>query len=299
LPVTGPIRVLVTTRLNYLARHGCRTLELPALDETSSLTLLQARRHADSGSEAAAARQIAELLGHHPLALDLAGQFIGRRRLAFADYEQRLRETPDRFRLLEEARRVFINSTHHDGSIYDAIALTHRNLSADAQRVLAAASCFAPRAIPGDLLRATTEIAAPDDFEEALAELQDVALLSRDADDRLSYHVLVGTFAFGAMPAEQQAETVERVARVLAASVTRDNEALDWNWTRRELSHCECACALVARHGSASALHPHAFGLGKYFYEHEEPEKARACLQVALAAAQSIDTYLMGKPSLL
>jgi hypothetical protein len=80
-----PVRVLITTRSGRYNALGCQ-LNLGLLTYEEAWRLLTLRRVPVGEVEEAAARQITERLGHHPLAIELAGAYLARETETYDHY---------------------------------------------------------------------------------------------------------------------------------------------------------------------------------------------------------------------
>jgi hypothetical protein len=89
VPQGGGGHVLLTSRSPAWRRQAAVVLEVPMLEPTSSLKLLQIRTGLEPGRDAGL---LAEALGRLPLGLELAGAFIERQGISFGDYLRRLKK---------------------------------------------------------------------------------------------------------------------------------------------------------------------------------------------------------------
>jgi tetratricopeptide (TPR) repeat protein len=282
----GLCRVLLTTRERDLARQRFQAIELPALDGEASAALLQAHQPARDERQREALREIAALLGSLPLALALAAHHVDRLGVSFSDYRDRL--ASNRVEVLKQARRRFVTSTGHDGGVWDAIDISHRSLDEIARRLLAAASCFAGRGISPALLVEAGDAGPREECEEAVADLVDCSLVTREQDGRLTVHELVRVYARGRMEDGERRGAVGRVGRVLASYLQRANEQMDWPETRREIAHCRAALDLCRAEALDEPLWMLQREMGEYLLLQRECEAARRCFEEALQVAQRL-----------
>lgn len=285
LPSGGSCRILITTRERYLVRDQCRVLELASLSEAEALRLLQTHRQAESPEELEAAREIVGLLGGLPLALALAASQVERLGTSFASYRSRL--AGNRVEVLEHARRRFVTATGHSGSVWDTIDLSFRSLEAAAHHVLGTAACFAGRGISPDRLFEASGLDSREELDEALADLRDTSLVTRERDARLTLHELVRVYARGRMPPEERRETLASVSRTLAGCLHAANETMNWAEVRLEVTHAVTAAALCQEHGEDALLVTLAEEIGVYRAYHGDKEAALASLERGLAAADA------------
>lgn len=298
----GPqCRVLVTSNQRHVVRQGFRMVEPSVLETDAALRLLQSRRRAEDANELEAAAQIASALGGLPLALALVANHVDRLGVTFAQYRSMLSQTP--VALLGRARRRFISDTGHDGGIFDAIALRYQSLEDPAPRVLIAASPFAGRGISPDLLFEASGLGPRDDFDEAVADLVDDALLAREQSGRLALHSLVRLLVRELAPPDEVTAARDRAASVLTGHLRAANEAMDWSAARPEISHCYAVaarCRLGPRLSGAdegvrsgpvaglALLEPLLMEMGAYQFHHGELAEAVASYDEGACVAETL-----------
>lgn len=189
LPPTGPCAVLVTTRRQDLAiLAGARRLELRpfAPDATTSLALFEkilgpSRVQADP----AALRQIAEDLGHLPLALVITAS-----RLAYepgwqtAEFGQRLQRVNQRLRALR----------YESHSVRRSFQLSYDLLEPASQQLFATLGLLGRHAFTS---KAAAALLAWDEETavDGLRQLYSLSLVQGGADGRYQLHPLLHDFA--------------------------------------------------------------------------------------------------------
>ncbi|MFE0147890.1 NB-ARC domain-containing protein [Nonomuraea sp. NPDC059007] len=92
-PATGATRVLITTRNRALMRQF-EPVEVEVFTPEQAADFLHRRTGMDDTGAAGAGAELAEELGHLPLALDQAAAMIARLRLSYPDYLALLRDLP-------------------------------------------------------------------------------------------------------------------------------------------------------------------------------------------------------------
>jgi tetratricopeptide (TPR) repeat protein len=128
------VHLLFTTRMRELESevHGAKGLSVERLDADSALELLLDRAHARrfSPEELDVARGLAsEELGGHPLALWLAGAYLGRvKTLSVASYRQELREKGLTYNLEQAAQAAGHTIRDHARSIVATYDLSREQL---------------------------------------------------------------------------------------------------------------------------------------------------------------------------
>ena len=207
-PPTGASRVLITSRRAQWDRTlSLKTLPLGELEPKESIQLLHSYTPGLQASDADFAA-IATELGNLPLALHLAGSFLGNfhRVLTPQAYLAQLRKADPLAH--SSLTRGGISPTAHDENVSRTFEVSYRNLdstnSTDAQALalLARATYFAPgEPIPHRLLLATLESANTSDeallqAESALLRLLELGLIEwvNEREDTLRMHRLLVKF---------------------------------------------------------------------------------------------------------
>ncbi|MFL6137218.1 MAG: AfsR/SARP family transcriptional regulator [Frankiaceae bacterium] len=187
LPTSPGCAALVTSRARLLDLDGARWMSIGALSAADSADLITTVLGADRvEAESDAARELAELCGHLPLALRIAATRLRNRpRWAIWYLVDRLRD---------EAHRL-LELSSGDRDVATTLRLSYEALSDDCRRALRLLSVHsgeiglhAAAAILGLDVRAT---------EDVLEELLDVRLLEQPAMGRYAFHDLVRSFAAG------------------------------------------------------------------------------------------------------
>lgn len=280
LPAVGPCRLLATTRQVNLVPAAFDKLRLETLSEGAALALLQTGRTLSDEKERTAARQIAGLVGGLPLALALVANHVRRLDMSFISYLKRLQQGPEQ--MLGRARVSFIGATQHDGSLFDTIDLSFCLLSETAKQALTSASCFAPRGISPDLLRSVCRELEEDDYYEALGELKDYSLLTREHDERITLHELVRVYAQGQMTPDARQERLIRVCETLAEPLEKAEEAMEWQPVRREAEHCRAVASLCRDNQVQAGLDRLLRAHGAFALAHGEFTEAKTCFEESM-----------------
>ncbi len=219
-PTTLACRILFTTRQRELGRF--HPVELTVLPEEPALQLLlrHPSRHAirDSGHpEHGEARAICELLGRLPLALELAGAFLGKRSVvSLTAYRKRLELEGGLGVADSEAKRLPKTSfpPTHEPAVAATFAAQWEVLSEDhdedAKQLLRVAGQFTEAAVlPGStlgLFSGVSHAAAEgyvSDLAIALERLYDVRLIEELRHDHIRLHPLVREFADALTPKDE------------------------------------------------------------------------------------------------
>ncbi len=193
LPPSGKCRVLMTTRHQHLSvTRGAFRLDLgPFVDVAESLSLFgQVLGEERLAKERQAFVEMAQLLGHLPLAIDIVAS-----RLAF---EPGWKTAVFLARLQKEERRLR-ELAYEDQSVRLSFKMSYAAMSPDLQRFLAILSLFTGEDFSDE---AAASVAGVDleDAQDYLRELFGLSLLQRgralaDAPVRYGLHLLVRDYA--------------------------------------------------------------------------------------------------------
>jgi tetratricopeptide (TPR) repeat protein len=223
------VHLLFTTRMRELESEvqGAKGLSVERLDADSALELLLERASARrfSPEERAQARSLAsEELGGHPLALWLAGAFLGRvKSISVAGYRQNLREKGLTYTLEQATRETGHTIRDHDRSIVATYDLSREQLDASntvdalALRLLDLAAFLSPgtRIDPklfARLLRASGTEADLVQIGLALARLTaDLSLLD-GAEEDVVIHPLIADYTRWRIQQEGKQENLHHIS---------------------------------------------------------------------------------------
>ena len=294
IPVTGPCRVMVTTRHASLLRDNFHRIDLSSLEEDHALEALAHYRNAGfqqirtslplDESEARAARSIVQRMGGMPLAMELIGAHIGRD-MSFQDYLED--QEAGRHKAVKEP-------------LNDVLSISLGSMNDQAARLLALASCFSGHGIREDLLFDAYQDAfgqAPrTELRETKRRLIDVSLLSYEGAftgeplKALSMHEVVREFAFEQVVPEQRAAMLTAMVRLLTARFHKANRLMQWQDVRDDEGHAYAAaehCRDLQEEVEASDFIALLMQLGEYRLEHSHFAAAADLFSEALAAADN------------
>jgi len=208
LPRLRPARVLVTARwTDWKADLGVTLHPLGMLARAESLALLRKLAGRLESVPDAELSRLAERLGDLPLALDLAGHYLERRKsLSPQGYLAEVEQSGGALEHLSQALEGADTPTLHRASLKATITLSWKALEGRgtanemAQKLLGLAGGCAPnQPIPAGVLLEAMENEArdlpPGALEAGLNRLYDLGLLRR-ADGGPEIHPLIGEFAF-------------------------------------------------------------------------------------------------------
>ena len=192
---SGRTSTLVTIRTREHESLGT-CLDLNGLKPDEAVALLRRHRLPDSPGEHQAARKIAELLGNHPLALDVAGSYLAKGIQTFQAYVNDL-ELSDRDVLEVAAELRAILPTGHERSISRTLLKSIEALNSAGLQLFRIASLLAPAPIPITILRdvfRTGQIASTDGdntFGDALDQGDTLGLFEPAGVEARSVHTLI------------------------------------------------------------------------------------------------------------
>ncbi|MDJ0380398.1 helix-turn-helix transcriptional regulator [Streptomyces sp. G-G2] len=194
LPGTGSSLTLVTSRSALAGLEAVHRVELALLRREEAVELLTRIVGPDRiRQEAQAARDLADLCGHLPLAVRIAGQ-----RLAVRPRERLARLVA---RLADEGRRLDVLEAG-GLRVRAAFSLSYRQLEPDARTLLRRAGLAAGPDFSAETAGLLAGL-APDRAARIAEELADAGLLQPDADaERYRFHDLLRLFAAERVTAE-------------------------------------------------------------------------------------------------
>jgi hypothetical protein len=237
LPRGGGCRVLVTSRRQeWRPDLAVQAVRLDVLERAESLALLRKHRP-DLAPNDPVLDAIAAELGDLPLALHLAGSYLARYRYTPAGQPAAYLEAVRRPDLLEHRSLTIegASPTGHAQHVARTFALSYDQMRpADAidkmaLLTLARAAWFASgEAIPRDLLRASAGVDVADEtaalrFEDGLARLRELGLITEQVEGALVLHRLLA--AFVRSPSSDADMHRDQVEAVVLAEARRLNHA--------------------------------------------------------------------------
>lgn len=190
-PQPSQFKVLITTRLK-LDLLGSITLNV--LDENSALELLsQLIGNEKVTKETEEAKELCKWLGYLPLALQLVGRYIKKRKISIAEMIRRL----DKKKLIHPSLAIDEEDSTWTLNIKRGVAaafeLSWDELSDDAKELGCVLSLFALAPIPWEIVESISEHKDKEELEDARVELINFHLL-QDVDDYYQLHQLIREF---------------------------------------------------------------------------------------------------------
>ena len=236
LPTTGSCCVLTTsTRTNWSQSPQVKPYSLSVLTpkESTRLLIQVAPTLPEEDTQ-----EIAEWLGHLPLALHLAGSFLGRyRQISPAQYLQQLRDQGLLHHPSLQGRGIDHSPTGHELHVARTFALSLAQLEPQdevdrmAQQLLRHAACFAPNElIPRQVLRATVLPEETNDqeaellAEDGLSRLIALGFLVSSDEQSLMIHRLLAAYTNDVFDDTLPAETA--VAQTVCQIIYAKSEAI-------------------------------------------------------------------------
>ncbi|HEY3456164.1 MAG TPA: tetratricopeptide repeat protein [Bryobacteraceae bacterium] len=218
---------LITTRSK---EHGAvgSTLDLGVLSPAEALRLLYLHHAPTNPAEETAAQRIVELLGFHPLAVDVAGSYLAFGAESMAGFVEAL-ENPTEDAMEFGALLKESLPTGHELSISATLLKSIRQLGSEGLDFLRLASILAVAPIPIALLSDTLAIADSENIAKkysvkAVAQAEALSLCERFGNDTRTVHTLVSRTMRFKYPNDVRTEQLHSAAmralmhRIYAAS---------------------------------------------------------------------------------
>ncbi|NMG11741.1 NB-ARC domain-containing protein [Brasilonema sp. UFV-L1] len=175
-PQPSQFKVLITTRLK-LDNRGSLFLEvLPEEDALSLLT--QFIGEENDSQESIKAKELVQRLGYLPLALQLVGRYVKKRKISLAEMLRRLEEKGLGHPSLEVKENDPTWTLSIKRGVAAAFELSWEELSESAQELGCLLSLFANAGIPWLLVEAAAAEKDAEELEDARIELENLHLLT-------------------------------------------------------------------------------------------------------------------------
>jgi len=196
LPKLGKCRVLLTSRRGHWPRNlGLETYPLDTLEREESLALLRKLAPRLEKVTDEELGEVAEHLGDLPLALDLAGRYLDRkRRLTPKAYLKDLNEKGNTLKHQSFTDKKIHNPTLHKTSLAETFALNWDEIDNDLSKKIfkTCGYCATNTLIPWEILEKMSEEDA--EIDTAVSLLEDLGLIKSDELGPI-LHPLLGEFA--------------------------------------------------------------------------------------------------------
>jgi hypothetical protein len=280
---------LITTRSREYGSQG-DFLDLDVLAPTEAYNLLVLHRPPKSPAEEAAAHKIVKALGYHPLAVDVAGGYLGQGLQGFEEYLKEL-ESDDKD--AEELGAVLKESlpTGHERSIGATLLKSVRQIGSEGFDFLRLASEMAVAPIPVKFLAEVFDLTEPggagrDRALKAIDQAGSLSLCEKAGDDARAIHTLVSRVVRRRFNAD------ERTRQLRSAAVETLAQRFKVAGDIRE--HAKLALDLPhARHIVASGLQTVqetllAASVARYDYERADYPGARELQEQVIAVLRRL-----------
>jgi hypothetical protein len=189
-PQPSRFKVLITTRLQL---DLPQSLTLDVLDESAALELLREWIGEEKiNHELADAKELCQRLGYLPLALNLVGRYVKKRKISLAEMLRRLEKKGLKHESLERDKNDPAWTLNVRRGVAAAFELSWEELSEEAQQLGCLLSLFALAPIPWDLVESVETGQDAEGLEDARVELESLHLLQGENTYRL--HQLIREF---------------------------------------------------------------------------------------------------------
>jgi len=204
---------LITTRSKDYGALG-EAIDLGVLSSSEAFHLLCAHRQPTSESDVANARKITELLGYHPLAVEVAGSYLAQGLDTFQSYQDALTDpAKDAVEFGNELQESL--PTGHERSISVTLLKSIRRLGPDGLDFLRLASVLAVAPIAVSFVAEVLESVAGDGKSRALRgtdEVRALSLCESPTPETRTVHTLVSRTMWFQCPDDKRTELLCSVA---------------------------------------------------------------------------------------
>ncbi len=278
---------LITTRSKEYDALG-KALDLGVLSRGEAFSLLCSHRQPSAGAEENAARRIVELLGFHPLAVDVAGGYLAQGVESFQSYfdtlANPLEDAVEFGKLLKESL-----PTGHERSISATLLKSIRQLDPEGLDLLRLASVLAVAPIQLSFLSLVLELldgTGKSRTVEAVNQVGALSLCEHAGDDARTVHTLVSRTMRLQFPGEERTRSLRSAAvQALAQRLQRVGHIGEHSKIVIDMPH--------ARHLLTSDLNTHeertlALWVAHLDYERADYDSARKLQEQVLAASRRL-----------
>ncbi|MBW4597754.1 MAG: tetratricopeptide repeat protein [Brasilonema angustatum HA4187-MV1] len=194
LPPQSPrFKVLITTRLQLDDLTESSRFILDVLSESAAIELLEGWIEASKiKQELADAKELCQWLGYLPLALNLVGRYVKKRKLSLAEMLRRLKEKKLSHESLVRDSNDRTLALNIKRGVEAAFELSWEELSKDAQKLGCLLSLFALAPFPWSLVESAAPEQDAEELEDARVELENLHLLM--GEDSYQLHPLIQEF---------------------------------------------------------------------------------------------------------
>ncbi|HEY9829590.1 MAG TPA: tetratricopeptide repeat protein [Stenomitos sp.] len=288
-PQPSRFKVLITTRLQL---DLPQSLTLDVLDESAALELLREWVGEEKIShELADAKQLCQRLGYLPLALNLVGRYVKKRKISLAEMLRRLEKKGLKHESLERDKNDPLSTLNVKRGVAPAFELSWEQLSENAKQLGCVLSLFALAPIPWSLVESLAITQDYQDLQDASVELESLHLVQGKETYRLNQ--LIRKFFQEKLAQSAEADELKRVLAVAMAEVAEqipDPRSINCELIAKAapaMPHvAEAATNLTAYLSNETLIYPFQ-GLGRFYESQGLYEQAEYWYEQSLAITQS------------
>ncbi len=267
-PQPSQFKVLITTRLQL---DLPQSLTLDVLGEVAALDLLQQWVEAETiNQQLIDAKELCQRLGYLPLALNLVGRYIKKRKISLPEMLRRLEGKGLQHKALDVDKYDRAWTLNVNRGVAAAFELSWEELSENAKQLGCLLSLFALAPIPWSLVESIDTEQDSEDLEDARVELESLHLLQVEETYRL--HQLSREFLREKLEHSELADELKR-AFAAAMAVVANQIPEPYSLTRElifalspSIPHLEEVTKHLTSYLSNKAVTQPFVGLG-WFYE--------------------------------
>jgi hypothetical protein len=281
------VSTLITTRSREYGSLGEHLdLDLGVLSPEEALTLLTRHRRPENDSEKTAARQLTEALGCHPLAVEIAGNYLAKVGNSFQQYLDELTD-PGQDALEYGALLRDSLPTGHDRSITRTLLKSIQLLGQEGRDFLRLASELAVAPISSRFLQEVFEAVGvktgvPEAVLLALDQADSLSLCEKVGHDGWRVHPLVSRVVrFGSVDKDRVEQLRKAAVGVLCRRLSVAGDVREHSGIANEVAHARhlTATGLVADEDATLAS-----WIARHDYERGDYAGARVLQEQVLAA---------------
>jgi tetratricopeptide (TPR) repeat protein len=241
---------LITTRSREYGALG-QQLDLVVLSPEEAVTLLTRGHRTEDTAERAAAQQLTEALGYHPLAVEIAGSYLAKGVQSIQEYLDELSQ-PQHDALEYGALLKESLPTGHDRSITRTFLKSIQALEEEGKDFLRFASVLAVAPIPINFIREVFEAigsttGSTERSLKALDQTESLSLCENAGDNAVRIHTLISRVVRFEFRDNDRIEQLRKVAvQVLCGRLSVAEDVREHLKIANEVAH--------ARHLTATAL---------------------------------------------
>jgi tetratricopeptide (TPR) repeat protein len=285
-PQPSRFKVLITTRLQL---DLPQSLTLDVLDESAALELLREWIGEEKiNHELADAKELCQRLGYLPLALNLVGRYVKKRKISPAEMLRRLEKKGLKHESLERDKNDPAWTLNVRRGVAAAFELSWEELNEEAQQLGCLLSLFALAPIPWDLVESVETGQDAEGLEDARVKLESLHLVQGEETYRL--HQLIREFFQEKL---EQLDQADNLKKAFAAAMAAKAKQISEKPTRElidvlspTIPHLEEVANSLIAYLSDEDLQEHLSYLGWFYQEQGFYTQAEPWLKQCLAITQ-------------